>query len=74
MSLFHSHSVTVDVCSRCHSVWLDPDEFEQLLAPTLRRASTSDNATDEVIDSILSETDILSPLIDAALDGLFSGL
>lgn len=58
---------SVDACSSCRSVWLDPDEVEQLLEDAGASQARRRN-------SAWSEADLLSPLLNYVLPSLFDGL
>ena len=50
MRALRSHGVEIDLCARCHGVWLDAGELEQLLA---LNQPQEDSAADEVLEGAI---------------------
>ena len=74
MRLFSAGDSKIDVCPLCSSMWLDGDEVEKLLSTKISTENSNDSQTTKVSQGGLSEADVLSPLIYAALDALDGGL
>jgi Zn-finger nucleic acid-binding protein len=66
--------MAIDMCPTCGSVWLDPDEVEQLLGYELPDQLSSYRAAWKSAKSTAGEADVLSALVGAAIGALLGSL
>jgi Zn-finger nucleic acid-binding protein len=70
MELFRYKSMSVDICPACSGIWLDGEEIEKITAVARSRSGTT---ASDWVDEVVDNAD-LGSLLEAALEGLFSGL
>lgn len=61
--------VTIDICPKCESIWLDGGEIEALLGPDFSE-HLSPAQIARTHTGLWSEADFLTPLVEALLSAL----